>query len=181
MFNGQRTCLTTHLPNAPGYSKQQLPLNHSSDPVPDRRTPHSQENLLRAWLHLENCSGEGLALCPRCCPPQILLPSPPACSTRGVTPGQGSSTEAVLTHCCLTDEPVEATSLYQQLQEHCCLFLQHSPHKQQDFYCPISSSSYYLKNDSLGGGEGCLGNHFCQDHRWDLFRLEHSKPSFFPN
>lgn len=113
-----------------------------------RHTPG--ENLLRAWLHLENCSGEGLALCPRWCPPQILLPSPPACSTPGVTPGQGSSTEAVLTHCCLNDEPGEATSLYQQLQEHCCLFLQHSLHKQQDFYCPISSSSYYLKNDSLG-------------------------------
>lgn len=48
------------------------------------------------------------------------------------------------------DKAAEATSLYQQLQEHCCLFLQHSPHKQQDFYCPISSSSYYLKNDSLG-------------------------------
>lgn len=69
----------------------------------------------------------------------------PRCDTRA-----RQQHRAVLAHCCLSDKPAEATSLYQQLQEHCCLFLQHSPHKQQDFYCPISSSSYYLKNDSLG-------------------------------
>lgn len=85
----------------------------------------------------------------------ILLPRPPACrharSDTRVPPGCASSTASVharsLLSLCQARRSCKSLSV---ITRTCCLFLQHSPSKQQDFYCPISSSSYYLKNDSLG-------------------------------